>query len=111
MTAEQKTQRKARTMGSLWMLLLTAFMYGIYRWSPDLISIIARVPIDQVSDIGPEAIQRVFIAMFSGTAGILYATAIASFVENQLRPDAFGNTSRWGVLFGLALLSYSILAS
>jgi len=111
MTAEQKTQRKARTMGSLWMVLLTVFMFCIFRWSPEMISAVAQIPIDQIGDTGPEAIQRPMMAMFSVTWGILFSTIMASFVENQLKPEAFGNTSRWAVLFVTFFLGFCLVVT
>jgi len=111
MTEEKVQVRRSRRMGGMWMLLITAFIFTIFRYSQEIISITTGTPIDQVADMGAEVVQRSLVAMFNLSFAVVFCGILAAFVENQLKPDAFGTLSRWGVLFSLFLLSYCLLVT
>lgn len=111
MTEQQKSLVKNRTRSNLWMLLLLAVSAVLYRYSPEILAYLTSQRPEEIADIGIEALQKGFIAMMYIPWAVVFSAAIASFVEPQLKEDAFGSVSRWGVVFCLCCLCFTLVVS
>jgi hypothetical protein len=95
--------------GAIFLLLIVSFILS--RYSVEIMSLISGLPEEQIGDKGIEPLQSVMIALYKLPIGVLFSALLASFVEKQLRPDAFGTLSRWATLFLSFLLCFSLLAA
>ena len=111
MTDASKTLRKKRTTNSLWMMLLLIASATLYRYNPELLAMMSGQRPQEIADPGIEVLQRGVMAMFFLPWGIVYSSIMASFIENQLKPEAFGTLSRWGVIFCLSLLCFTLVVA
>jgi len=102
---------KNRTIWNAAILGLLVISFVLSRYSIEIMSFLSGIPPEQIGDRGIEPLQSVMIAMYKLPIGIVYSALIASFVQNQLRPDAFGTLSRWAVIFSLSLFCFSLLAA
>lgn len=108
---EKKVIRKERLVVSGWLLLILAVSFTISRYSVEIMSLLSGLPPEEIGDKGIEPLQSVMIAMYKLPMAIVFCAAMASFVERQLKPDAFGSLSRWGVIFCLLLFCFVQLAA
>lgn len=109
--AEKKAIRKQRLVFNTWLLLVLAVSFTISRYSLEIMSALSGLPPEQIGDKGIEPLQSVMIAMYKLPFAIVYCAFMAAFVEKQLKPDAFGSLSRWGVIFCLLLYCFVTLAA
>lgn len=100
---------KKRTTNSLWILLLLVAGIFMFRYSADFMRFATGQR--EISDLGVEILQPSLVAMVYVLFGVVFSTLTAVFVEPQLREDAFGNYSRFGVSFVLCFLGYCVVAA
>ncbi len=106
MTTEQKSLAKKRRSSNLWMVACLLITATLYRFTPEILAFLASTRPEEIADIGIEVLQRGFIAMLFIPWAIVFSAAMASLVEGQLREDAFGSMSRWGVVFIAILVCF-----
>lgn len=112
MSAEEvKALRKKRTTFNAALLLLFVLSFILSRYSVEIMSLVSGIQPEFIGDRGIEPLQSVMIALYKLPIGICYSALLATFVEKQLREDAFGSLSRWGVIFCLCLFCYCQLAA
>lgn len=92
------------------LLLLLVVSFILSRYSVEIMSLLSGLPKNEIGDKGIEPLQSVMIALYKLPIGICYSALLATFVEKQLREDAFGTLSRWGIVFCLCLFCYCQLA-
>lgn len=95
--------------GAIFLLLVVSFILS--RYSVEIMSLISGLPEEQIGTRGIEPLESVMIGMYKLCIGVVYCALLASFMEKQLRPDAFGTLSRWAVCFSLSLFCFSLLAA
>jgi hypothetical protein len=108
---DPKTLAKKRRASNLWMMALLVITATLYRFTPEILAFLSGTRPEEIADIGIEGLQKGFIAMFYLPWAIAFSAAIASLVEPQLREDAFGSLSRWGVLFALMVLCFTLIVA
>lgn len=126
-----RTIGKSRTIGHSIMFVLAAVTVGIYlysdnvmrliehgRWYPPRIIptlshddagnpiIIMQPEFTDVADLGVEALQPSFVAMFNITVAVLFASMIAIVMERSFREQSFGTWSRFAILWVASFLGY-----
>lgn len=107
--AEKKALSKKRWVFNTALLGLLVISFTISRYSVEIMSLLSGLPPEQIADRGIEPLQSVMIALYKLPIGIVYSALLATFTEKQLRPDAFGSYSRWGIIFSLCLLCFCLL--
>lgn len=111
MTTEQKAITKNRYIFNVAILLILAISFGISRYGLEIMSFLSGIPKEQIGDKGIEPLQSVFIAMYKLPFAIVFCAILATFVEKQLKPDAFGSWSKWGTCFIVLLFCFSLMAA
>lgn len=109
MTEKMLTNNRYKFNVAIFMLL--AISFTISRYGVEIMSFLSNTPPEQIGSRGIESLESVMIAMYKLPIGILFSALLASFMEKQLRPDAFGTLSRWAVCFSLSLFCFSLLAA
>ena len=104
---EVKVMRQKRTINSLWVLVLMVVIAILYRYSDDAM----RWLDPQAASLGIEILQPGIVAMIYVCGGMVFATLMAAFMEQQVRETAFGTWSRFGTFWCLAYLGYIAVAS
>jgi len=99
-----------RSVVSLAIIGLAAIGWLINDHSVAIMSFLSRIPREQIADLGIEPMQTVTVAMYKLPLAIMFCAMLASLVEKMLRQDAFGNLSRWGLLFITFLYCFSQFA-
>lgn len=99
MTTEQKALAKKRRSSNLWIMALLLITATLYRYTPEMLAFLSGSRPEEIADLGVEVLQRGFVAMLFLPWAIVFSAIMASIVQSQLREDAFGTMSRWGVIF------------
>lgn len=108
--SEKASMRKGRTTGSLGILFLLVAMIAIFRFANDVIAWITGRNPAEIADMGPEVLQTMPVVAMHICFATLLSTGIAMFVERQLKENAFGQWSRFGVVFSLVFWGYCQIA-
>lgn len=111
MTEQKKTLLKQRSKSNVWMVLLGVGMATLYKYSTEIMSFISGQPPEQIADIGIEGLQPGFLAMFMLPWAGLFSACMCWLIVPQLKEDAFGSNSRWGILFCLFFLSFVLVVA
>lgn len=123
--------QKHRFSGNSLMLLLFAGALTLYKFSDNIMRLLAHgkwgpprmvdaVARDEsgnlvlvtepeftdVASLGIEAIQPIFVAMFSVTSAALFASIMAFLLERMFRDQSFGTWSRYGIAWALSFLGF-----
>ena len=104
---EVKALRQKRSVNSLWVLVLMVVIVILYRYSDDAMRWLDR----QAASLGIEVLQPAIVAMIYVCGGMVFATLMAAFMEQQVRETSFGSWSRFGVFWSLAYLGYVLVAA
>lgn len=105
--SEVKVMRQKRTINSLWVLVLMVVIAILYRYSDDAM----RWLDPQAASLGIEILQPGIVAMIYVCGGMVFATLMAAFMEQQVKEQAFGTWSRFGIFWCLAYSGYIAVAS
>lgn len=108
---EQKRLTKNRYTFNVVILLILVISFTIERFGLEIMSFVSGIPKEQIGDRGIEPLQSVFIAMYKLPLAIVFCAILTTFVEKQLKPDAFGSWSKWGTIFIVLLLCFVQLAA
>lgn len=111
MTTEQKSLAKKRQRSNAWVVALLLITATLYRFTPEILAFLSGSRPEEIADIGIEVLQRGFIAMLFIPWSIVFAAVMASIAESQMREDAFGSVSRWGVLFVVCIISFILIVT
>lgn len=111
MTDANKMLLKQRSKSNVWMVLLGVGMATLYKYSTDIMAFISAQPPEQIADIGVEGLQPGFLAMFFLPWAAIYSGCMCWLIVPQLKEDAFGGVSRWGVLFCLFFLCFILVVA
>ena len=111
MTEQKKTLLKQRSKSNVWMVLLGVGMATLYKYTPEFLAILANTTPEKIGDIGVEGLQPGFIAMFMLPWAALFSACMCWLIVPQLKEDAFGSNSRWGILFCLFFLSFVLVVA
>lgn len=106
--AFDRTLAKHRTFSTTYVIILLAAALGLYRYSVPLMRLFARR--QEVADLGVEIFQPIIVAMIYVLSGTVFSTMMAAFITPQLKENAFGTLSRWGVTFFLSFLGFCWVA-
>lgn len=104
---EVKALRQKRSVNSLWVLVLMVVIVILYRYSDDAM----RWLDPQAASLGIEVLQPAIVAMIYVCGGMVFATLMAAFMEQQVRETSFGSWSRFGLFWSLAYLGYVLVAA
>lgn len=117
---ETSQRNKRRKKSNWWGLVFFLVAYASYRFSDDAsywikcLEAWRILPIEEaaVADLGPEALQRIFVKLFHFSAGIMVAGVAATLFEPNLR-TAEGRvglfSSRWNLCFVVFFAGWCLL--
>lgn len=111
MTQEQKSLAKKRRSSNAWVVVLLLITATLYRFTPEILAFISGSRPEEIADVGIEVLQRGFIAMLFIPWAIVFSAVMASIVESQMREDAFGSLSRWGVIFVVCVVAFVMIVT
>ena len=103
--------RKVRRKANIGMFLLLLVSGGIYRYFPELVSFVTGTALAEIEDLSVIVVAKGFTAMFYIPWALVYAWIIATIVEPQLRQDAFGGLSRYGMVYCLSALFFILVVT
>lgn len=104
---QKKTIRRTRTLNSFWVLATLFVAAALFWWSDDTL----RAIDPQAAPLPIDILQPAIVAMVYVTVGGLFSTLMAVFYENQIKENAFGQWSRFAVLFALFFLGFCWVSS
>lgn len=105
----RKELAKARTVNNIWVLAVLAIGLGMFKYSVPALQAIFNQ--QEVGSLTPEIFQPIIVAMVYVCFGLSFSTLMAAFVAPQLRENAFGSVSRFGVMFLLCFFGFCWVAA
>lgn len=96
---DKARMRKMRTINSAWLLLLLVAMIVMYRYSNDLLALMTGHDPEEIGDMGVDMLQTLPVVAMHLLWAVLLSLGVATFVEMQLKENAFNQWSRFGMVF------------
>jgi Na+-driven multidrug efflux pump len=112
MSFEQRALTKKRTKyGLMTLLLVIPVLLFAFSYYNDFAAFVTGQDRSQIADLGAEVLQPLFVTMIYVAAFMVFSAMMASFFEPQLKEEAFGTWSRWGVIFCLCFCCCAVVAA
>lgn len=100
---------KARTVNNVFVLIILAAALALFKYSDELMRLFAGR--QEVADLGVEILQPAIVGIIYVCIGVVFSTIMAAFVEPQLKENAFGTWSRFGIVFLSCFFGFCTLAA
>lgn len=100
---------KSRTVNNFLLIALIAAALGLYKYSVPLMRLLFHR--QEIADMGAEVLQPIIVSMIYVLCGVVFSTITALFMESQLKENAYGGLSRFGIVWMACFFGFCQVAA